>query len=86
MKQRTLERDLLSPKYRQRVVEAKKGKGSYKRKDVKKDLKSSFLNILNLIAWSQLDTIHSLSRSASVKPVMVLLDWKEMLNEILELC
>lgn len=50
MKQRTLERDLLSPKYRQRVVEAKKGKGSYKRKDVKKDLKSSFLNILNLIA------------------------------------
>lgn len=31
MKKRSLEQDLLSPKYRQRVVPAKKGKGSYKR-------------------------------------------------------
>lgn len=34
MKQRTLERDLLSPKYRQRVEASKKGKGSYKREKV----------------------------------------------------
>ncbi len=33
MKQRTLERDLLSPKYRQRVEVAHKGKGSYDRND-----------------------------------------------------
>jgi stalled ribosome alternative rescue factor ArfA len=50
MKQRTLERDLLSPKYRQRVVEAKKGKGSYKRVDVKKVVKSSYFKVLSLVA------------------------------------
>lgn len=50
MKQRVLERDLLSPKYRQRVEASKKGKGSYKRTDVKKVIKSSYLKILSLVA------------------------------------
>lgn len=50
MKQRTLERDLLSPKYRQRVEASKKGKGSYKRTKVGKNELNKYSKVVYLAA------------------------------------